>query len=133
MVLLNWFLANKYKVYTVALVLLVLFMQYSSMKKDFTHEKAMMQIEFREQKNKELQELRAQYVQQVQVNNDAIRAGEIQDSLVKANTIILDKQIKNLLLQKSFSYERNKAIDDLGSDGLRNYYRNLPKYNDYTR
>lgn len=128
--MITWLKANKYKAATVILVLLILFMQYRSMVKDFTHEKAMMQIEFRDEKNKELQQVRDSLNIAKDQKLFAIRSKEIQDSIVAANTNILDRSIRALQTEKN-NYEKYKAIDNFGSDDLRNYYRKIPKYNDY--
>lgn len=125
-----WLKANKYKVLTGILVALVLFMQYSSMVKDFTHEKAMMQISFRDEKNKELQQLRNELNEEKIQKVYAIRIKEIQDSVIAANISILDRSIRALQTEKN-NYEKYKAIDNFGSDELRSYFSKLPKYNDY--
>lgn len=128
--LLNWLKVNKYKVVTGILLLLVLFMQYRSMMKDFTHEKAMMQIEFRDEKNQLEQKLRAELNEAKAEKVEAIRIKELQDSMVAINTHILDNTIRALKLQKS-NYETYKAFDNYGSDELRSYFSKLPKHNDY--
>jgi len=125
-----WLKANKYKVATGVLVLIILFMQYRSMVKDFTHEKAMMKIEFRDEKNKELQDLRTELNTAKEEKYIAIRAKEIQDSMVSANSYVLDNTIRALQSEKK-NYEKYKAIDYFGSDDLRNYFSKLPKHNDY--
>jgi len=128
--MITWLKANKYKVATAVLVLIILFMQYRSMVKDFTHEKAMMKIEFRDEKNKELQNLRTELNTAKEEKFIAIRAKEIQDSMVSANSYVLDNTIRALQSEKK-NYEKYKAIDDFGSDELRDYFRKLPKHNDY--
>lgn len=121
---------HKYKIATAALMLLVLFMFYRSMVKDFTHEKAMMKIEFRDEKNKELQDLRTELNIAKEEKYNAIRAKEIQDSMVSVNSYVLDNTIRALQSEKK-NYEKYKAIDYFGSDDLRNYFSKLPKHNDY--
>lgn len=128
--MITWLKSNKYKVATVVLVLIILFMQYRSMVKDFTHEKAMMKIEFRDEKNKELQDLRTELNTAKEEKYIAIRAKEIQDSMVSANSYVLDNTIRALQSEKK-NYEKYKAIDYFGSDELRNYFSKLPKHNDY--
>jgi uncharacterized protein YaaW (UPF0174 family) len=127
-----WLKNNKYKVATGVLVLLVLFMQYRSMVKDFTHEKAMMQIQFRDEKNELEQKLRAELNEAKVKKIEAIRVKELQDSMVAINTHILDNTIRALQSQK-YNYETYKAFDNFGSDDLRSYYSKLPKHNDYSR
>ncbi len=123
---------NGWKVLTAVLILILLFMLRRDMVKDFTYEKAMMEIKFRDQENKKLQDLRAELQTANEEKSEAIRVKEIQDSLVQANTFILDRTIKELQ-SKNYNYEKYKAIDNFGSNELRNYYRNLPKHNDYSR
>jgi len=121
---------NKYKIATAALSLIILFLLYRSMVKDFTHEKAMMKIEFRDEKNKMEQDHRAELYEQKAEVKEAIRAKEIQDSMVSVNSYRLDNTIRALQAEKK-NYEKYKAIDNLGSDELREYLRKLPKHNDY--
>lgn len=121
---------NQYKVATVVLLFLVLYLYWSSMKKDFTYEKAMMEIKFRDEKNTALQDLRGELNEAKAAKVDAIRLKELQDSMVDVNSHTLDNAIRALRTEKN-SYEKYKAIDDFGSDELREYYRKLPKHNDY--
>jgi preprotein translocase subunit SecF len=130
MQIVTWLKTNIWKVSTAVLILLLLLMYRSSMQKDFTHEKALMEIKFRDEKNIELQKLREELNQAKDQKDDAIRAKEIQDSLVQANTYILDRSIRALQTEKN-NYEKYKPFDNYGSDELRNYYSKLPKHNDY--
>ena len=100
------------------------------MVKDFTHEKAMIKIELRDEKNKELQQVRQELNEVKTEKYFAIRSKEIQDSIVAANTNILDRSIRALQSEK-LNYEKYKNIDNFGSDELRNYFSKLPKHNDY--
>lgn len=102
-----------------------------SMKKDHTYEMLMQKYELREEKNREMQALRDSLKHDETASKERIRALEVSDSVVKANSEFLDRQILILNAQKQNSYERNKVIDNYGSDDLRNYYEHLPKYNDY--
>lgn len=101
------------------------------MKKDHTYEMLMQKYELREEKNREMQALRDSLKHDETASKERIRALEVSDSVVKANSEFLDRQILILNAQKQNSYERNKVIDNYGSDDLRNYYEHLPKYNDY--
>lgn len=108
-------------------VLLVL----QGMKRDHTYEMMILRNELREEKNREMQQLRSVLLQKDITSREQARMYEISDSIVKANSEHLDRQILLLKSQRDNSYERNKAIDAYGSDELHKYYESLPVYNDY--
>ena len=133
MKLFNFIKVHKYQLVVICLFVLaalLIFTFFQSLKKDHTYDKAMMEIKLREENNKAIQQLRESYNQVIQQKDEQLMVKEIEDSLVKINTAVLDEKIRQLLIQKT-DHEKYKAIDNLGSDALRDYFSKLPSHNDY--
>lgn len=123
---------NKYKYQILLFIVsgLCLYFFLQSLQKDHS-------LELTVQKNKLLEEARireeksrVEWEKIVSEKNKQIQYGIIRDSFSQINTAIMYEQLNKLPTKYN---EKFKAINNYGSDELRDYFRSLPKQpdNDY--
>lgn len=125
MKVLTWIEKNKYPIMVAAfflVVALLLYVFFQSLKKDHTLDMTRQELKLKEENRLQIEKERAAWQALVDSKDEFIRAQE--DSL-----LINDLKGKNLNKQQ---HEKFKAINNYGSDELRDYFRNLrPTDNDY--
>lgn len=130
MKILQWISRYKYQLLLIVATGLCLYFFLQSLQKDHT-------LDLTVQKNKLLEEARVreeknrvQWENIINEKDKQIQYGLLRDSFSQANTTVLYDQLKQLPNKYN---EKAKAINNYGSDELRDYFRNLPKQpdNDY--
>ncbi len=127
---LNILSAYKYQLLLVVVSCLCFYFFYQSLQKDHSMDLTIQKNKLLDEARQREENYRAQWQDIVTEKNKQIQYGLIRDSFSQVNTNILYEQLNKIPNRYN---EKAKVINSLGSDELREYFRNLPRQpdNDY--
>lgn len=123
MKILNWVKENKYPIMVIAffvVVALLLLVLFQSLRKDHSLDMVKQELKLKEENRLLIEQERKAWQEVVNSKDEFIRSQK--DSL-----LVNDLKSKNLNNQYN---EKAKAINNYGSNELREYFRNLPNQTD---
>ena len=130
---LSWIKANKFTLLATAfsiVLLLLIITFYNALKTDHSLDLATEKLKLKEENRQLIERERNTLLQLIKKQDEDIRTMMKKDSVIQQKVSGINNQLENLSKQNN---EKNKVINNYGSDELLNYFRNLPKQpdNDY--
>jgi len=129
---LNWIKENKYPLMLAGfflMALIVVLLIFQALRKDHSLDLVKQELKLKEESNRQQQQLRAQFTDEIKTKDEYILIQKIQDSILQARGLVIDYKIDQL--PKKYN-EKTKIIDSYSDNDLLNYFNNLPdQSNDY--
>jgi len=128
---LNWIKENKYPLMVAGfflMVLIVFLLIFQALRKDHSLDLVKQELKLKEESNRQQQQLRAQFTDEIKTKDEYILIQKIQDSILQARGLVIDHKIDQL--PKKYN-EKTKIIDSYSDNDLLNYFNNLSEPNDY--
>lgn len=125
-----WLGKHKYPLMVTAffiVVILFLWVLFKSLQKDHSLDLVKQELKFKEKERVEIQKEREYWVGIVKSQDENIRSLIQKDSLLIGNVGKVNNQLDNLSKKAN---DKNKAINNFGSNDLLQYFNSLPKQSD---
>jgi len=127
----TWIKANKYPLMVAGfflMVLIVVVLIIQALRKDHSLDLVNQELKLKEENNRQQQQLRAQFTDEIKTKDEYILIQKIQDSILQARGLVVDHKLDQL--PKKYN-EKTKIIDSYSDNDLLNYFNNLSEPNDY--
>lgn len=125
-----WLGKHKYPLMVTAffiVVILFLWVLFKSLQKDHSLDLVKQELKYKEKERVEIQKEREYWVGIVKSQDENIRSLIQKDSLLIGNVGKVNNQLDNLSKKAN---DKNKAINNFGSNDLLQYFNSLPKQSD---
>ena len=125
-----WLGKHKYPLMVTAffiVVILFLWVLFKSLQKDHSLDLVKQELKYKEKERVEIQKEREYWVGIVKSQDEQIKSLIQKDSILIGNVGKVNNQLDNLSKKAN---DKNKAINNFGSNDLLQYFNSLPKQSD---